>query len=51
VEKASFQTALDEKEEDVKIAKKADSSSPKAVNVIQVADDKKEEVMKDAQMD
>lgn len=40
VEKASFQTALDIPEDDVKVVKPNDQASPKAVEVIQVADDK-----------
>lgn len=42
IEKASFQTALDIPEDDVKVVKaQHDQASPKAVEVIQVADDSK----------
>lgn len=47
VEKASFQTAIDVPEDDVK-APKPSEQSPKAVEVIQVADDKPKAAAEDA---
>ena len=40
VEKASFQTALDIPDDDPKVVKPNEQTSPKAVEVIQMSDDK-----------